>query len=116
MTHATKSHHAKEPWKFRVEKENFRGPHNHSEISTDKKDGNETCVVQCIYEEENAKRIVDCVNACAGMEDPIREVEALKTVLAGLLKHQNPNEVRSPFHYNWCIRAQVILKKTGGFK
>lgn len=26
----------------------------------------------------NLKRIIDCVNACAGMEDPAKEIEALK--------------------------------------
>ena len=33
----------------------------------------------------NAKRIVDCVNACAGMDDPAKEIASLKETNADLL-------------------------------
>jgi hypothetical protein len=36
----------------------------------------------CPLPEGTARRIVDCVNACAGMDDPAAEIAALRTQLA----------------------------------
>ena len=32
----------------------------------------------CVYKDDDARRIVACVNACAGMEDPAAEIAELK--------------------------------------
>lgn len=37
---------------------NSRGPIGHWEISTDEQDGNDQCVVQCIFRSQIAERIV----------------------------------------------------------
>lgn len=58
-----KQFHSPEPWSYRF-----------SAIF----DNNGCCVVDWVTDRQDAARIVDCVNACSGMEDPAAEIKALK--------------------------------------
>lgn len=51
-------------------------------LTTTEEDGVQWAAV---YNDENASRIVDCVNACAGMESPADEISRLKAERDDLL-------------------------------
>ena len=46
----------------------------------------------------NAKRIVECVNACEGMEDPAKEIEALKAKYKELEQKYNDTAAGDAFY------------------
>ena len=53
--------------------------------------GDDTLVARCANENTaNAQRIVDCVNACAGMNDPATEIATLRARVAELVKAAEP--------------------------
>ena len=57
--------------------------------------GDDTLVARCANENTaNAQRIVDCVNACAGMNDPATEIATLRARVAELEKATEPTTVR----------------------
>ena len=71
--------------------------------------------------ESNARRIVACVNACVGMEDPKKEVEELKKDKAELLealkglqrcsqKNIEPHIVNSDTFESW-VKARGLIKR-----
>ena len=70
------SKHSPEPWYF-YENDSY------CEINSER-DGQigDSCASSCLGDKElgraNANRIVTCVNACVGMEDPAAEIEKLK--------------------------------------
>ena len=63
------SEHTKEPWIFDAPDADFSG------IIIGRHGGE---VVDGEFTEANARRIVACVNACAGMDDPEKEIAALR--------------------------------------
>ena len=71
------SKHSPEPWSSDINSSDW-----HQIRSSDKNWIADTCASMCDGNiplgEANAARIVACVNACAGMEDPAVEIEKLK--------------------------------------
>ncbi len=69
------SAHSQEPWTF------YKNSCYH-EIHGEGKEIATTCPSSCSGNmrlgEDNAQRIVDCVNACAGMVDPVAEIAAMR--------------------------------------
>lgn len=77
--------HSKEPWDIG---DIFYG----KIVIISNKDKKETASVHLTYKDfeetemANAKRIVDCVNACEGMENPVEEIAELKKKLKELVE------------------------------
>ena len=72
-----KMKHTKEPWKVSSRRATFIINPNSAYTEV---------IAQCYFldnktEEENAKRIVGCVNACAGMKNPVEDIAELKKQL-----------------------------------
>lgn len=60
--------------------------------------------------EEDAARIVACVNACAGIEDPAATLAEVREVLRGLL-FIAPKHNKDGIPSGWLQRGEALLAK-----
>ena len=79
----------------------------------------------CVYKDSDANRIVNCINACAGMEDPAAEIDELKRQrdeLLGIVKavvyHSVPVTVNGTrcAAFPWVEYEAMVNKAKGGEK
>lgn len=64
---------------------------------------------------ENTRRIVDCVNACEGMENPAKEIESLRTRIAELTKGEPVSYLRY-FSHQYLVNVEVGMDLIEGFE
>lgn len=64
---------------------------------------------------ENAERASNCINACSGMTDPAREIEAMRNVIRVAQAYLDPEGIQ-PSHEaikEWRNRARAALAQKG---
>ncbi len=77
------SKHTPEPWKLEDPRTAF--------------DANWSVIF--VSNQKDAPRIIACVNACAGMEDPQAEIDQLRTERDELMKALEKFTILNPAHY-----------------
>ncbi len=75
------SEHTPEPWKTCADDEEDFDSEYYIEVRS-KYSGNLCQLGSSTFSRDDARRIVTCVNACAGMYDPAAEIAALRSQLA----------------------------------
>ncbi len=91
--------HTPEPWVLFEVGERFKyqcpaaASDNTSILTTTEEDG---VVWAAVYNDEDARRIVACVNACAGMENPADEIAKLKSERSEML-----SALKEILNINW---------------
>ncbi|MEO0966023.1 MAG: hypothetical protein AAFY08_13015 [Planctomycetota bacterium] len=89
-THAT---HTPEPWSVHEVHDSFGGlADEDEEVISRGVNGPDGVGINKgeefeLFSEADARRIVSCVNACAGMDDPEATIKAMRTALAGAVMH-----------------------------
>jgi len=94
-----KAEHSKEPWEFRKERDNFLSKPKYLIWGAIKRSGFHIARIWAdvaledshydITAEANARRIVSCVNACAGIADPEATVPELVEALESMISMCN---------------------------
>ncbi len=87
----------------------FRFSKNHNvKIETDDKDFNEKWFIDCgLNGEEKAKRICECINACAYFKTPEQDI---KKLIESLRHAKHANESYSRNNPNWKYLWEQIDK------
>lgn len=76
----------------------------------------------CVYKDSDARRIVTCVNACAGMADPASEIAELKRQrdeLLGLVKAVSYHSIPATVDgikcaaFPWAEYESMVIKAKG---
>jgi uncharacterized protein with PhoU and TrkA domain len=102
------SNHTKEPW--RVELVDMENDEKIC-ITSHAFDIVSPHVPKAIRKIEDAERIVQCVNACADMEDPAKEIAQLRADRAELLKLVNELYARIDCSMEKHIEYEELIKR-----
>lgn len=62
----------------------------------------------------NAARVVACVNACEGIDDPAATLAEVRVLLEDLADMDDPTDTDEAFARRWRARAQAALALLGG--